>query len=169
MESNSILTTKEKALIGIGASVASGCRPCTESYVGAARTAGACERGVWLAVETALAVRESATRAMDQWAERCQGTRPPLDEEFRAPRRAIAELIAVAAAAAANSVPDLEARRETARQSGATPEQIRAAIAIGGAVKKTAAEKLAAAAEQAQASEPCCAQAAAEQTGCGCR
>lgn len=174
MPNHHIFTEKEKALIALGASVAAGCQPCTEHHIKAARAAGACERGVWLAVETALTVRERATRTMDQWAAQCQGDRPPLDAEFRAERRLIAALASVAAAVAVNSVPDLKAQLDAARQSGATPEQIHAAIAISSAVKRTAEEKLAAASpEQSGAAEPCCApapaRAAEPAAGCGCR
>lgn len=169
MTSQGVLTEKEKALIAIGASIASGCQPCVERLVQAARAAGACDRGVRLAVETALAVRESATRAMDQWAEQCQGSRPELDDEFRAERRPVAELAAVAAAAAVNSVPDLKAHLEAARESGATPERIRAAIAIARSVKRTAEEKLAAALEGgSESSELCCAPGSPQGANCGC-
>ena len=79
-----MLTEKEKELIAIGASVAAGCQPCTEYHVKSARSAGACDRSLTLAVETALGVRDSATRAMDEWAGQCQGVRPQLDDGFRA-------------------------------------------------------------------------------------
>jgi alkylhydroperoxidase/carboxymuconolactone decarboxylase family protein YurZ len=162
------LTEKEKALIGLSASVAAGCQPCTEHYVEAARAAGACERGVALAVETALAVRESATRAMDEWAGECQGARPQLDAGFRTEKRLIAALAAVAAAVATNSVPDLKARLADAQEAGATVEQIRAAAAIAAATRRTAGEKLTEAAQEYAAAAPCCqpAESVAVRRGC---
>lgn len=166
MPNHPVFNEKEKALIAIGAAVASGCQPCTEYHIKAARAAGACDRSVSLAVETALAVRESATRIMEEWAGQCQGSRPQPDAEFRAEKRLIAELASLAAAAAVNSVPDLKAHLKAARQSGATPDQIHAVIAIANAIQKTAEQKLAAAIpEQSGATEPCCEPAA----GCGCR
>lgn len=168
MPNHNVFTDKESALIAIGAAVAAGCQPCTAYLVKAARIAGACERGVSLAVETALAVRESATRIMDEWAGQCQGGRPQLAPGFRTEKRLIAELAAVAAAAAVNSVPDLKAHLEAARESGATAEQIRAAVAIAGKVKRTAEEKLAAAIGYQPANRE--REVAAEQRAdCGCR
>jgi alkylhydroperoxidase/carboxymuconolactone decarboxylase family protein YurZ len=168
MPNHDIFTDKESALIAIGAAVAAGCQPCTAYLVKAARIAGACERGVSLAVETALAVRENATRVMDEWAGQCQGGRPQLDAGFRAEKRPIAELAAVAAAAAVNSVPDMRAHLDAARESGATPEQIRAAIAIAGKVKTTAEREFAAAMGYQPAS-PEREVAAEEPKNCGCR
>jgi AhpD family alkylhydroperoxidase len=81
------LNQKEQSLIAIGVSVAAGCQPCTAYHVKAARTAGACDRSIALAVETALAGRKSATVAMDERAERCQGARPEIDAEFWAQKR----------------------------------------------------------------------------------
>ena len=163
-----MLTEKEKELIAVGASVAAGCQPCTEYHVKTARTAGACDRSVTLAVETALAVRESATRTMDEWAGKCQGVQPPLDSAFRVEKRLVAELTAVAAAFAVNSVPDLRARLEAACACGATPEQIRSAIAIAGMIKKVAEEKLAALLGELSGDAGSCCAAPAPPAGCGC-
>lgn len=163
-----MLTEKEKALIAIGASVAAGCQPCTEHHVKNARAAGACDRSLTLAVETALAVRESATRSMDEWAGQCQGARPPLDSGFRAEKRRIAELTAVAAAFAVNSVPDLRARLEAAREFGATPEQIQFTIAMAGKIKRVAEEKLAALIGELSGDAGNCCAAPAKPAACGC-
>lgn len=163
-----MLTEKEKELIAVGASVAAGCQPCTEYHVKTARTAGACDRSVTLAVETALAVRESATRTMDEWAEKCQGVRPQLDSAFRVEKRLVAELTAVAAAFAVNSVPDLRAHVQAACACGATPEQIRIAIAIAGMIKKVAEEKLASLLGELSGDAASCCAAPAQPAGCGC-
>lgn len=163
-----MLTEKEKELIAIGASVAAGCQPCTQYRVKTARTAGACDRSLTLAVETALAVRQSATSTMDDWAGQCQGARPPVDSAFREEKRRIAELTAVAAAFAVNSVPDLRARLEAARQCGATQEQFRVAIAIAGMVKKAAEEKVTAFLGELSGDAGSCCAAPAQPAGCGC-
>lgn len=157
-----MLTEKEKAVIALGAAVAAGCQPCTEHLVKTARIAGACDKSLTLAVETAVAVRESATRIMDEWAGECQGARPELDSGFRGERRRIAELTAVAAAFAVNSVPELRLHLEAARECGATPEQIRVTIAVAGMVKRTAEEKVAASLGEATGAT------VAQPAGCGC-
>ncbi len=98
-----------------------------------------------LAVETALAVRRNATAGMDHWAERCQGGRPEIDDEFRAPRQLLIELVSVTAAVCVNSVADLTLHAAAARELGATASQLRSAIAIATAIKRIAEEKVAAA------------------------
>ncbi len=169
-----VLSPKEKALISLSASVAAGCQPCTAHHTKGVREAGACERSLTLAVETALAVRASATKVMDDWAAECQGARQAPDGEFIAQKRMVAELGAVAAAVAVNSVPDLKAHLESAAEAGARPEQIRAAIAIANSIKKVAEQKTAdALGEAAKPPEPCCAPkpqapVAGSATGCGC-
>jgi AhpD family alkylhydroperoxidase len=163
-----MLTEKEKELIAIGASVAAGCQPCTEYHVKAARSAGVCDRSLTLAVETALAVRQSATRTMDEWAGECQGARPQLDDGFRAEKRLIAELTAVAAAFAVNSVGDLRARLQSAGECGATAEQIRSAIVMAGAIKKVAGEKVAAFLTEQFGEAASCGAAPVQPVGCGC-
>jgi AhpD family alkylhydroperoxidase len=163
-----MLSEKEKELIAVGASVAAGCRPCTAHHVRAAREAGACPRGVAVVVETALAVRESATRAMDAWAGECQGERPQLDAAFRAEKRLLAELTAVASAYAVCSEPDLRARLMTAREAGATPEQIRLAIGIAQSIKRVAEEKVAALVQEQPGDAAGCCAGAAPVSKCGC-
>jgi AhpD family alkylhydroperoxidase len=158
----------EKELIALGASVAAGCQPCTEYHVRAARDAGACERGLYLAVETAIGVRQSATRAMDRWAERCQGSRPELDPEFRGKTRLARELVSIAAAVCVNSVGDLTIHLTAAGELGATEGQIRSAVAIARAIKRTAEEKLEAVIEGA-ARAGAAGTMDAERPACSCR
>jgi AhpD family alkylhydroperoxidase len=183
---DNVLTEKERALIALGASVAAGCQPCTAHHVKAARAAGACDRSVSLAVETALAGRNSATSALDEWAQRCQGARPEIDAEFRAQKRLIAELTAIATAVAVNSTPDLQRHLTAALEGGAKPDQIQAAIEIARRVKRTAEEKIEAVtsnlagsvqpATTALAGTGCCGADPADsevavgtRTDCGCR
>jgi len=145
MSNDAVMTASGKTLIALGASVAAGCQPCTEFQVKAARETGACDRGIQLAVETALAVRHAATRSMDRWSERCQGARPELDAAFRAETRVLAELVSVSAAVCVQSVPDLILHVSQARQSGATAEQIRAAVGIAKSIRNAAMEQIEAA------------------------
>ncbi len=175
------ISPKEKALIGVGMSVASGCRPCTQRYVKAAREAGACERGIRLAIETALAARDSATLSISRWSESLQNGVPPLDEVFRAERERIVELVASGAALVQRSVEDLEQHVSAARQRGASERQITAALAIGRAVSARASAEVEAAvrgqhlAAGDSETSPCCSDGpsparpgAPGQSGCGC-
>lgn len=142
MGNNNELNEIERELIAVGASIAAGCQPCTEYHVKAARAAGACDKGIVLAVETALSGRDSATRTMGEWAVQFQGSRPEADTEFRVQKRLVVELTLVAAAAAVNSVPNLQKHLAAARQSGARPDQIRYAIDMARRIKRAAEQKI---------------------------
>ena len=142
MANEIVFTNKEKALISVTASIAAGCQPCTEHHVNGARSAGACDRSIALSVETALAVRESASRNMEAWAARCAGPRPEIPEEFQVEKRLVMELAAVAAAVAVNSVPDVLARADSARLAGATPQQILGAVSLATSIRGTAGQKV---------------------------
>ena len=171
MSENGVLNVKEKELIALSASVAAGCQPCTEYHVKASHEAGACDRGLTLAIETALEVRAGAIETMLAWAARCQPNQPELDAAFRESKRLVASLAAVAAAAAVNSVPDLEARSAAAREAGASTEQIRASVGIAQSVQRTAVQKVREATARTGSEElPCCApaEAGAKTSGCGC-
>ena len=180
------LNPKEQSLIAIGASVAAGCQPCTAYHIEAARTAGACDRGIALAVETAVTGRTTATIGMSDWAARCQGSKPEIDVEFRAQMLLIAELTSIATAVAVNSVPDLQQHLDAARGAGARVEQIRTAIEIARKIKRVAAEKISAITDAieegalsatASGGSGCCSSGEANRreipesvpTNCGCR
>jgi AhpD family alkylhydroperoxidase len=142
MLSEPVIDPKLKVLIALGAAVASGCQPCTEFQVKAARESGACDKGIQAAVEAALAVRDSATRGMDRWSARCQGVRPELDAAFRAEKQLMAELISVASAICVQSVPDLVLHLAEAGRLGATPAMLRATVGIAKSVHKAAMEEI---------------------------
>jgi AhpD family alkylhydroperoxidase len=180
------LNQKEQSLIAVGASVAAGCQPCTAYHVKAARTAGACDRSIALAIETALTGRTSATIGMGEWAARYQGAKPEIDPEFRAQKLLIAELTSIATAVAVNSVPDLQKHLTAARDAGARMEQIRAAIEIARKIKRVAEEKIGAITDKveeeaqpatAPGASACCGSTEANRTeipanaptNCGCR
>ena len=124
-----ILLTKQKDLIGVGASIAAGCQPCTLSFAAAAREAGACGRGIRLAVESGLAGRESATAGMSAFAS-TELANPELDAAFRAERVLLDALIRVAAAIAGNMASLVTSEVEHARALGASDDQIRVAADI---------------------------------------
>ncbi len=171
------LSAKEKALVGIGAAVTAGCRPCTRVLVRTARSAGACERSIRLAIETGLYAGTSATRAMGTWAESVQGAAPVLDATFRTEKEKLTALVLAGAALAANSTELLERYLREAEALDCPKEQIGAALATAHTVARTAATKAASAAArsgfplQADTCCPLADEAEAETpaaTGCGC-
>ena len=131
------LSTKQKHLVGVGVAVAVGCHPCTRSYVSAARTAGACERGVRFALEAGLSVREQALVATRDFANEAFA-RPALDAEFLEERAQLGALILVAGAFVTNAAGLLQARIDAARSLGASDDQIRIALQIARTTKRGA-------------------------------
>jgi len=128
------LSPKEESLAGLAASIAAGCRPCTSHWLNQARSKGACERGIRLAIETGLSIRTSATAAMAEFAASIQGATPTIDKEFRAQRTGLIEIMACGAALTVRSATDLEHRIDLARGLGQSTAQISAAFAIANAV-----------------------------------
>ena len=177
---STILSAKEKALVGIGAAMAAGCQPCTRSLIQSARAAGACERSIRLAIETGLAARTRATEAMACWAETEQGQAPVIEAPFRLEKEKMATLIAAGATYAANSTATLDSQIENTRAHDWTNIQIAEAFTVGRAVAQTAANQVEAAAKRqglspVESDQSCCGnkpKAEAVQTpapvGCGC-
>ena len=58
----------EKELIAVGISVAAGCRPCTDYHLKAVHRAGASDDEIEHAIADAVAVREDATRIIEDYA-----------------------------------------------------------------------------------------------------
>jgi hypothetical protein len=180
MTSSNSLSSKERALIGIGAAIAAGCQPCTRILIQAARKAGACERGIRLAIESGLLARANATEAMARWGESEQGEPPVIDATFRAEKQKLAALIVAGASYAANSTATLHKEVEQAEALDWPNLQITEALTIGRAVAKTAVQKVEASATclgfaLAEAAEPECSAGPAPAAGktpapggCGC-
>lgn len=142
MQTTNTLSTKERALVGIGAAIATGCQPCTRILMQLARKAGACERSIRLAVESGLQARVRATEAMASWAEAEQGNAPTLDALFLAEKQRLAALIETAAAYAVNSTATLHNEVEQAEALDWANAQIGEALSIGRAVARTAVQKV---------------------------
>lgn len=136
------LSAKETALVGIGAAIAAGCRPCLQSFLRAARAAGACERSIRLAIETGLYAGTSATRSMAAWAEAEQGAAPELDAAFRTDKERMTALVLAGASMAASSFELLARYVRDAEALDWSNGQLDAALATARTVSKTAAAKV---------------------------
>jgi hypothetical protein len=136
------LSAMEKILVGLGAAIAAGCRPCTRTLIRAARAEGACERSIRLAIETGRYAGTCATRDMADWAEREQGASPELDAEFRANREKLTALLLAGATLAANSTELFKRYIGEAEAVDCGKGQIEAALAAAHAVARTAAKKI---------------------------
>lgn len=137
MKTTETLPIKQRHLIGVGAAVAAGCKPCTQSYVTAAHSEGACERGVRFAIEHGLMGRDEATSAITAFVDQTF-PKPELDAAFRAERTKLGALIEVAAAVASNAASSLTQRISAARTLGANDQELRIAVRIGQTAKQGA-------------------------------
>lgn len=135
------LTQKEKELVAVGASIASGCLPCTMHHMKAVREAGALEAEVLGAICIALDVRDNATEMMAEAAQGNANYEYPGKAQSSSMEKTIDSLVAIGAAQACNSAAGLEYHLATARVAGASTCQIRTAIRIAQAIRKEAEEK----------------------------
>ena len=141
MSTVEILTQKEKELVAVAASIASGCLPCTTHHIEAVREAGASEAEVLSATRIALDVRDSATEVMAEAARGNLNYEYPGEAQSGSLEHPIDNLIALGAALACNSVAGLECYLTTARVAGASTRHIQTATGIAQAIRKSAAEK----------------------------
>lgn len=61
------MTEKQKELIAIGASVTAHCQPCLVYHVDKARQAGACDKGINMAISIGKAVQKGSDAAMEKF------------------------------------------------------------------------------------------------------
>jgi AhpD family alkylhydroperoxidase len=141
MSTTEKLTQKEKELVAVAASIASGCLPCTLHHTKAVREAGASEAEVLGATRIALDVRDHATEVMAEVAQGNPNYEYPGKAQSSSLEQPIDHLIAIGAALACNSVAGLEYYLTTARAAGASTRQIQTAIGIARSIRKSAAEK----------------------------
>jgi AhpD family alkylhydroperoxidase len=146
MSTNDALTPKQKELVAVGASIAAGCRPCTEHHFDAARQAGVTDAEIRRAVDCALAIRERSGQLMATLADQLLDTPPRRDLPERVGGTVIDELVAAAAALAVNWVAGVEDHLTIAKALGASGRQIQNALGMARLVKKVAGQKVDAAA-----------------------
>ncbi len=133
------LSAKEKTLIAVGAAIAAGCRPCLERTIELARGAGACERSIRLAVETALEARARQLESLAAWAETVQGGKPEVDDGFRRERARLVNLVTCGSALALRDAKRLPEQLAAAIETGANERMIASALAIARSIAETAA------------------------------
>lgn len=167
MSEDAILSTIEKEMIALGASIAAGCQPCTTHHIKAARAAGTCENATTLAVTVGGDIRRAAAEAMSGWGIEQLGGRAELPAEWLAQRKLIRALVSVAAAFVVNSVTEFERFAHEAHDLGATDRQIQVAVTIARKIKSVAAEKMESAAQQAL--PKCSPEVQGASACCGCR
>ena len=135
------LGEKEQELIAVGASVASGCLPCTKFHRRAASSVGADEAEILQAVRDATAVRRAASELMARAGGLPSAEADGAFAEQAGCRSLIRELVGIAAAYAINCSASLETHMAAARDLGATDGQIFAALKITCAIRNVACQK----------------------------
>ncbi|UCC71628.1 MAG: carboxymuconolactone decarboxylase family protein [Gemmatimonadota bacterium] len=131
------LTTKEKELVSVGASLAAGCKPCTNYHLRAVRKAEASDEEIERAMSHAIAVRDNARKIMERHGLKLLGRkfRRPVEEDAATAGSTegttrIRELVCVAAAFAVNCTSSAEKHIEAARGVGVTDDEIQAVVDI---------------------------------------
>ncbi|MDH3217596.1 MAG: carboxymuconolactone decarboxylase family protein [Candidatus Krumholzibacteria bacterium] len=123
------LTYREKELANIGASVATGCKPCTDYHFNKVREAGASDEEIKQAISDALAVRDRAREIMESHGLKHLGiakendVRPHDEETTR-----IKELVSVASAFAVNCTTSVKKHIAAAKTVGITEEEIESVL-----------------------------------------
>jgi AhpD family alkylhydroperoxidase len=135
-----VLNDKEKELVYFGASVASGCKPCTRFHIKKLRKAGAQNDEVEQAITDALRVRDDARDIMESQALGLVGIARAHDDDDASEGTSRArELVSVGAAFAVNCTSNLEKHITVARSIGISDDEIRVVLDAALSVKSRAA------------------------------
>ncbi len=155
MSTDNEFGTKEKELIAVGASIAAGCRSCTEHHVNAARDAGAETVDIRRAVDLSLNVRETAAEIMAALADKLLDAESVGATPVETGVSLIDELVCVGSAVAVNCVAGVERHVAAAKELGADNRHLRTALGIARMVKKAAGDKADKAASSSEQPQPC--------------
>ena len=134
------ITPKEKELAAVGMSVATGCKPCTDFHVKAARKSGASEAEIKQAMSDAVAVRRGATEIMEAYGLAHLGEhRPGADPDRVGTTTRVKELVCIGAAFGVNCVSNLKAHLEAAEGVGISHDEITTIVKLSAFIKGKAA------------------------------
>jgi AhpD family alkylhydroperoxidase len=123
------LTSKEKELVNIGASVATGCKPCTDYHFEKVKAAGAGDEEIKQAISDAVSVRDSARAIMENHGLQHLGiSKEKIDEESGGPTTRIKELVSIGAAFAVNCTTNLEKHINASRAVDITDEEVESVL-----------------------------------------
>lgn len=157
------LSAQEKEIVAVGASIGAGCHPCVSHHLRAGAEAGLADDELLAAVTSAERVTAQAAVLLGDHARDTLG--PDLTPALLS--RLEETLAALGAALGANDKSSIERQLRTALELGATPEQLRQAIATAHFVQENAAGIHLREAERLLDALDAPSSAPAE-TGCGC-
>ena len=119
------LTLKEKELVYLGASVASGCKPCTTFHYEKVQQTGASEDEIKSAISDALSVRNRANKIMENHALKLIGINVHQeDSDSQTDVSRISILVSIAAAFAVNCTSSLKKNIAAGRAIGISDAEI---------------------------------------------
>lgn len=134
------ITPKEKELAAVGMSVATGCKPCTDFHVKAARKSGASDAEIKQAMSDAVAVRRDATEVMEAYGLAHLGEgHPGADPDRIGTTTRVKELVCIGAAFGVNCVSTLKAHLEAAESVGISHDEITTVVKLSAFIKGKAA------------------------------
>jgi AhpD family alkylhydroperoxidase len=134
------MTVKERELVNIGASVATGCKPCTDYHFEKSREAGATDEEIKQAITDALAVRDSARGIMETHGLQHLGLSKACEEEAPETHTTrIKELVSIGAAFAVNCTSNLERHINASRSVGVDEDDVTAVLEAVDFIKGEAA------------------------------
>ena len=133
------ITPMEKELAAVGMSVATGCKPCTDFHVNAARKFGASDTEIKQAMNDAFAVRRGATETMETYGLAHVGDRRPGANPDQSSTTRVKELVCIGAAFGVNCVSTLEAHLEAAESVGISHDEISTIAKLSAFIKGKAA------------------------------
>jgi AhpD family alkylhydroperoxidase len=134
------ISVKEKELAAVGMSVATGCKPCTDFHVKAARKSGASDAEIKQAMSDALAVRRRATEIMEAYGLAHLGeSRLEDGAEHVGSTNRVKELVCIGAAFGVNCVSSLKAHLEAAESVGISHDDITMIVKLSAFIRGKAA------------------------------
>ena len=134
------LTAKEKELVNIGASVATGCKPCTDYHLREVRKTEASDAEIRQAIAQAARVRRDATEIMEgHGLEQLRASGEAGGGSSAEQTSRIEQLVSVGAAFAVNCTSGLEKHLKASQQVGIAEEEIQEVVGLAGFIKRMAA------------------------------
>jgi len=134
------ITAKEKELVAVGISVATGCKPCTDYHFKAVRKARASDGEIKQAVADALSVRNNATEIMGAYALAHLGVKRQGSEcDSTGETNRIKKLVSLGAAFGVNCVSSLETHLAAAKSMNIPSEDIATILKLAEFIKGKAA------------------------------
>ena len=133
MEMGETFSNKEEQQIYLGASIASGCRPCTKYHLKRSSEAGLTDIEIEKIIAFVISIRDNATRSMESFA-RNQNKGEFIEEVMLESLNRSNILVGIAATYSANFPLGLEAYLSLARDNGLSSKKCNEVIALSKSV-----------------------------------